>query len=146
MDTNPINNNLKLTIMSIFSNLYSPFIHDSVASEVYPFTKNEATFNQLVHRIVPKYGLRILSEEHDQFKLLIPGNTFISSSRFEELMSANCYINVKRMKDGNLKITSFEKLISFIDSEKESFDKVIECKLNSFMAYLSQEDHSKIVN
>lgn len=132
--------------MNILSSLYSTFFHDSTAVEVYAFTESETMFRQLIQRIANRYGLRILEEDHDQFRLLIPGSTFIPSSRFEELMSANCFINVKRMENGHLRVTSFEKLISCMDSERESFDKVILCKLNAFMAYLSQEDNSKIAN
>ncbi|WP_044207502.1 hypothetical protein [Flammeovirga sp. OC4] len=145
--------------MSIFSNLYSsintlkastifPFLfHDSIEKRGYPFEGNSAEFQSLIHSITVKYGMKVIRKRENEIQLLMVGSNVIPSSSFEGLMSSQCLIKIKRrVKEEELIISSFETLISVSDSEKKSFDRVIQCKLNTFMAYLHQENNTKRAN
>ncbi|KXX68023.1 hypothetical protein [Flammeovirga sp. SJP92] len=132
--------------MSIFSNFYSLMIHDSKSVETFNFDGDEMAFDYLIHRIAGKYGMRILKQEENRFQLLFEGSSFVPLSSMEEMVTSRCLINVERIEEGELKITSFEKLISPFNYERKSFDRVVQCKLNSFMAYLHYENNTKVTN
>ncbi|NME67921.1 hypothetical protein [Flammeovirga aprica] len=132
--------------MSIFSNFYSLMIHDSKSVETYNFNGDDLAFDYLIHRITGKYGMRILKQEEDRFQLLFEGSYFVPTSSLEDMVTSRCLINVERFEEGELKVTSFEKLISPFNHERKSFDRVVQCKLNTFMAYLHRENNIKTAN
>ncbi|MBB6459198.1 hypothetical protein [Flammeovirga kamogawensis] len=125
--------------MNILQNISSAFIYNSKKSEIVDSSLGVLEFRDLVNTIAKKYGLLIYSNGLTSYRLLFTGSSFIFSSKYEKLLAANTFIDIELSYNGQVKITSQEKLISPLASERKNFDRVIETRLIIFMSFLNTE-------